>query len=231
MKFELTEYYYNISDELLIDDVKRVVKNNNLRTITRTQYDFYGKYNSGTLRKRFGGWLKVLEKAGLEKTRNYSITTEELYINLENIWIKLGRQPKRKEIKDNGSLYSTGTYEKKFGNWMNALKSFIEYINQEEHGYDEININGDKNDHRENSRNNEFKHKTKRDISDRLRFKILLRDGFRCKKCGKSPLNEFNVELHVDHIIPWSKGGETIPDNLETKCKECNLGKGNIFNV
>ena len=55
------------------------------------------------------------------------------------------------------------------------------------------------------------------------------RDGFTCKTCGRSPINEKGVKLHVDHIVPWSKGGETIPDNLETKCEQCNLGKGNAF--
>jgi 5-methylcytosine-specific restriction endonuclease McrA len=75
------------------------------------------------------------------------------------------------------------------------------------------------------------KHKTKREISERLRFRILMRDGFSCKSCGRSPVKELGVELHVDHIIPWSKGGETVPDNLETKCEKCNLGKGNAFNV
>ena len=72
--------------------------------------------------------------------------------------------------------------------------------------------------------------RTKREISERLRFSILLRDGFRCQACGRSPLNSPGVELHVDHVIPWSQGGETITDNLQTKCKECNLGKGNAFN-
>jgi len=66
-----------------------------------------------------------------------------------------------------------------------------------------------------------FKHKTKREISERLRFKILIRDGFTCK---------MGVELHIDHITPWSKGGETLSENLETKCSRCNLGKGNAFN-
>lgn len=56
-----------------------------------------------------------------------------------------------------------------------------------------------------------------------------MRDGFTCKSCGRSPIKERNVELHVDHILPWSQGGETIDSNLETKCKKCNLGKGNII--
>jgi 5-methylcytosine-specific restriction endonuclease McrA len=63
-----------------------------------------------------------------------------------------------------------------------------------------------------------------------MRFRILLRDGFRCLSCGRSPITSPGVELHIDHIIPWSKGGETIDDNLQCKCKECNLGKGNAFN-
>jgi 5-methylcytosine-specific restriction endonuclease McrA len=84
---------------------------------------------------------------------------------------------------------------------------------------------------RENDKTKKIGHKTKREISDRLRFRILMRDGFTCKKCGRSPMKDSDVELHVDHIIPWSKGGETIPENLETKCEKCNLGKGNEFNV
>ena len=35
--------------------------------------------------------------------------------------------------------------------------------------------------------------------------------------------------IQVDHIVPWSKGGETEESNLQTKCKKCNLGKGNAF--
>ena len=67
-------------------------------------------------------------------------------------------------------------------------------------------------------------------MSDRMRFRILSRDGFTCQSCGASPIKERGVELHVDHIIPWSKGGETVESNLQTKCKKCNLGKGNAFN-
>ncbi len=49
------------------------------------------------------------------------------------------------------------------------------------------------------------------------------------QSCGASPLKSREVELHVDHIIPWSKGGETEEGNLEAKCSKCNLGKGNAF--
>ena len=40
-----------------------------------------------------------------------------------------------------------------------------------------------------------------------------------CPKCGKM----FDIEeMEGDHIVPWSKGGKTIPDNLQMLCKRCN---------
>ncbi|MBH0203009.1 MAG: HNH endonuclease [Nitrospira sp.] len=53
------------------------------------------------------------------------------------------------------------------------------------------------------------------------------RDRFKCRKCGRSPATDLKVILHVDHIKPWSKGGKTAEDNLETLCSICNFGKGN----
>ena len=51
------------------------------------------------------------------------------------------------------------------------------------------------------------------------------RDNFTCVKCGAKPADL--SELHMDHIVPISKGGLTIWDNLQTLCAECNLKKGN----
>ena len=66
-----------------------------------------------------------------------------------------------------------------------------------------------------------------RTVSDKLRYQILKRDNFKCCACGASPAKDPSIELHIDHIIPWSKGGETAPDNLQTLCSKCNLGKSN----
>ena len=62
-------------------------------------------------------------------------------------------------------------------------------------------------------------------LSPKARFNILKRDGFKCAYCGRNQLD--GVVLHVDHIIPVSKGGKDLPKNLTTSCRECNLGKGN----
>lgn len=60
-------------------------------------------------------------------------------------------------------------------------------------------------------------------MTDKLRYTILKRDGFRCKICGRTA--DDGIKLHVDHIIPVSKGGETVPNNLRTLCETCNWGK------
>lgn len=62
-----------------------------------------------------------------------------------------------------------------------------------------------------------------------LRFKILSRDNFTCKYCGRSPRHDDAVVLHVDHVTPLSRGGTWDESNLITSCRECNLGKKDIL--
>lgn len=64
-------------------------------------------------------------------------------------------------------------------------------------------------------------------MTDRLRVTILRRDGSRCKMCGASAAA--GATLHIDHITPVSRGGRTVPENLQTLCQSCNLGKSNTF--
>lgn len=68
---------------------------------------------------------------------------------------------------------------------------------------------------------------TSRNPGMKLRFEVLKRDNFKCRVCGASPAKDPMAVLHVDHIVPWSKGGETVIDNLQTLCSMCNFGKSN----
>lgn len=60
-------------------------------------------------------------------------------------------------------------------------------------------------------------------MTDSLRYDIMKRDGFRCVLCGRTPND--GIKLHVDHIIPVSRGGKTEYSNLRTLCNTCNMGK------
>jgi len=60
------------------------------------------------------------------------------------------------------------------------------------------------------------------------RVTLLERSVGKCVHC-KTPLTMKTAR--VDHIIPWSKGGATKLDNLQTLCADCNGTKGNRYHL
>lgn len=60
-----------------------------------------------------------------------------------------------------------------------------------------------------------------------LRHEVFKRDNYTCVECGAKKSD--GATLHVDHIIPVSKGGSDELDNLQTLCKDCNLNKSNLI--
>ncbi len=55
------------------------------------------------------------------------------------------------------------------------------------------------------------------------RLRIFVRDGFRCQYCGKKKAAQ---ELTLDHILPRSRRGQSVPENLVAACVSCNTRKG-----
>ena len=58
-----------------------------------------------------------------------------------------------------------------------------------------------------------------------LRWQVFQRDNWKCVACGRG--SEDGIILHVDHIIPRSKGGLDSLNNFQTLCHICNIGKSN----
>jgi len=212
--------HQNISDDELLEDLKRVANKISPMKVTTFKYNEFGKYTSTAIDKRFG-WNKALKKAGLEISNLQNISDEELFENMEEMWIKLGRQPYITECVKPFSKYSSDTYIRRFKKWRKALETFVEYIESD----------NDKNDKpiiEEIIQQNEqgCKHVTKRNPDNRLKLKVMWRDGNVCRLCGiKLSVWE---EGHFDHIIPWSKCGETVLENLQILCVKCNQVKGNL---
>jgi len=222
MKFELEEFHRNTSEEEMISDLKRVAEKIGKNSVKMEEYDEFGKYHTTTLTRKMGSWFEILKKANLESNRSpINISDEELFKNLEEVWIKLGKQPGWTQTRKPLSKYSADTYANRFGTWRKALENFVAYINNEE------NISSE-----EVIKNLEIepitKHKTQRNINWRLRFIVMRRDNFKCKNCGRSPATDQSIILHVDHINAWAKGGETILENLQTLCSVCNIGKSDL---
>ncbi|WP_462367653.1 homing endonuclease associated repeat-containing protein [Ruminococcus callidus] len=221
MKFELNDFHRNTSDEELLNDLKAVSNIINKDTVTMEEYNQYGKYHSTTLTRRFGSWFLCLQKAQLQMSRSkIGISNEALFDNIEKVWIKLGKQPSYTQMEEYGE-FSIGTYTKRFGGWRKALEAFVDYVNSTEIKIDESEPTSD-------TTSDVANHITRRDINLRMRFIVMKRDNFKCCMCGRSPATTPGLELHIDHIIPWSKGGETVIDNLQTLCSDCNLGKSNL---
>ena len=65
-----------------------------------------------------------------------------------------------------------------------------------------------------------------RTFSERDKQSVYSKQGGKCALCGRS----FSYEdMAGDHIKPWSKGGQTIIENLQMLCKECNSKKSNAY--
>jgi hypothetical protein len=222
MKFKLNDYHRNLSEQELLDDLRLVASRLSAGSMTRDVYDEKGKYSGGTMQKRFGSWNKALEKAGLNIMSFRAFSEKELFENIEEVWIKLGRQPLTKEFKKPLSKYSREPYINKFGTVRKALEAFIEYINSDvdQHQEPEIETSEPTSEGQPI-----IQHKTKRNPSERLKVQVLMRDGNRCRLCGVTVTGE---NIHFDHIKPWAKGGETILENLQVLCERHNLAKGDI---
>lgn len=226
-----------ISTEELVSDLVCVSKTINKTTFTSKEYDTIGAFSSCTYFKRFHTWNNALIAAGLIPYTYTNIRINEFacFEEIERIWIELGRQPTSTDVKNGISKYSLHTYERRFGSWRKSLEAFIKYINGEYEVESTIEEGStEKFDNRNNNINyqqisNKPVHKTKRDINLRLRFKVMQRDNFKCCMCGASPAKDPSVELQIDHIIPWAKGGETTLENLQTLCTKCNLGKSDLL--
>ncbi len=209
-----------VTIEQLVADIRRVAEVLAASTISQPQYAQHGRYDMRNLSRRLGGWNAALTAAGLEATYEGEYSDERLFANILALWQHYGRQPRRAQLANHPSSISQSPYNRRFKSWTRALEAFVEWANSA----DVTPPSSASTVSLENRR------RTPRDPSLRLRFRVLQRDNFTCCSCGRSPATTLGTELHVDHIIPWSKpGGETIIENLRTLCLPCNIGKSNAF--
>lgn len=245
-----------ITDEAYYADLMRVAHLIGSDTVPEKSYEKFGNHPCGNIYKRFGKWNTALKKAGLKETgfSKDRISEQQCFDEIERMWETLGRQPTTTDLIKGGiSLYSIDTFKRRFGGWRNALKAFVEYkkdddanvvsskeTNNEgtkEKQVDQSNLKSqfDSEDAIRNTkgavigRKESKKCRTSRNPTTSLRYTVLTRDNYKCCACGASPAKDPSVELQVDHIIPWSKGGETELDNLQTLCSKCNLGKSDLL--
>ncbi len=52
---------------------------------------------------------------------------------------------------------------------------------------------------------------------------LIERDGPACVWCGREM---WRRDLTLEHILPRSRGGHTVPENLVVACRSCNRARG-----
>jgi Homing endonuclease associated repeat len=182
----------NISEDELIDDLKRCSAELSKDSLTSVEYSTKGNFGVNTFLRRFKTWNLPLAKAGLNTPNSQNVSEVELFENIANVWTSLGHQPYGRELdKSLGvSVFSLVTYEGRFGSWNKALIAFESFINS--------GVIADIKPAIFISTKSNIK-RTPRKINWRLRAQVLIRDNCICQMCGASQAKDPGVQLHADH--------------------------------
>jgi hypothetical protein len=215
-----------MSDGEVLEQVRHVTNKLRKNSISIEEFDGHAPISGATVRKRFGSWRAGLEKAGLRASKLGSrYTDEECFENLLKVWTHYGRAPKCDEMQHAPSTIGYRGYARRWGSWNKALHAFVKRANQDLSSTEKKEQKPKEEKVRVHAKSH-LADSEKREIKLGLRYGVLKRDNFRCVLCGRSPATHLGLQLQVDHINPFSKGGKTVLENLRCLCKECNLGKG-----
>jgi hypothetical protein len=223
------------TDDELVAELCDVSRKLDGKPVTKKLFDEYASMNAMTLIRRFGSWSNALRKAGLTISnlgRRYS--DDDYFENLLAVWTHHGRQPKYREMDSPPSSIPSGAYEAKWGKWTEALLAFLKRVNSDIRPDEPAKLESAIAAPVEylpsrklggNARTPRSKDEDRHEIKLGLRYEVLKRDRFRCVLCGASPATHLGCVLHVDHLLPFSKSGKTVAENLRSLCEPCNLGK------
>jgi hypothetical protein len=133
MDFTLNDYHRDISDEELLDDVKRIANKQSKGSISQKEYKMGGgKFGLNTYRRHFGSWNLVLELCGLEANvyqlaaaksghKYQCVDNEELLKDIKRVGAILRKDSFSSNEYNTYGEYSSSTCFKKFSSWNNAL--------------------------------------------------------------------------------------------------------------
>lgn len=222
-----------MTDQEVLEEIRRVAGLVPGGTLTVGDFGRLSAVTSAEgVRRRFGSWEGGLLAAGVPLSimaKRYS--DRECFENLIEVWTHFGRAPRHREMSKSPSRVGPKAYVRRWGTWRKALAAFVGWTKvsdaeaagaAEAQTHDTPRAAVCESSLPSRSTAPEDRH----EIPLRLKWRVHLRDRFRCVACGRSPATELGVELHADHIVPWADGGKTVLENLQTLCKDCNLGKG-----
>lgn len=166
--------------------------------------------------------LEILSIAGKQGVYSFMIIKktpelqEELGLNDKDynalLFLSLDKQEAIGQILDIKGHETLQGKETMLYNWLNNM---VEFIENGKRTRENVPIPKPKKQNKKSKRNA---------FTRSIRHEVFKRDNYRCKECGAT---NKETTLHIDHIVPVSKGGTDELDNLQTLCESCNLAKSN----
>jgi len=217
-----------MSETDLVRELQRVHSIIGKNTLSVEEFARLSVIGVGTIRGRFGTWQKALAVAGISQSNHAKrYSDEQCFENLAAVWTHYGRVPQYLEMNQSPSVVGPKAYAVRWGTWRKSLKAFVDWTNAEGETPQSATSSGDDGSAEAKPRVQSVRREEDcREVRPGLRFKIFMRDRFRCVACGRSPATHLNIELHADHIVSVHDKGKTALENLQTLCQDCNLGKG-----
>jgi hypothetical protein len=201
----------------MANDIAEVARELKSTKLNVRQYKKLGRFSWKTICRRFGSWQAATEAAGILPGKFIPQNKQVVLENLRDLWLTLGRQPRLEDLSLPLSRCRLASYRTHFGSFNKAMMALDQFLNP-----------GQKPGLPVSEPRSQIRRKTSRPIGPKLRYEILRRDNFRCCACGRSPVTHAGTSLQIDHKIPWSDGGESVPENLQTLCERCNSGKSDL---
>jgi hypothetical protein len=218
-----------LSREEMLSELEKAAEKFNYIEFGWRDFNKVANISANPVKKEFGGWRKALAELKellQSKGKDLSLrkvppnrihSDKDMFDEMEKIWKELGHRPSRTEWELAKPKIHYNTYKQRFGGWQNACLKFIEYkmggeIEIDE-GKEEVEF-----EKPEKIKKVEYKTGDTRTIPVSVHLKVLSRDNYRCVFCGRSPATDIGVRLYLDHIKPFSKGGKSTEENLQTLC-------------
>jgi len=218
----------HLSDADLILELKRVYALVAKEWLTSSDFNDHSVTSEDAIRRRFGTFREGLDLAGIPNhpLNLRQFTDQECYENIAEVWTHYGRQPQYREMFKAPSRIQGKTYITRWGTWRKTLKAFVNWANADDEPQESDELETTASVAQEPAKRVKRIPADCREVRPGLRFKLFMRDRFRCLACGRSPATHLGIVLHADHILAVANGGKTILENLQTLCQDCNLGKG-----
>jgi HNH endonuclease len=206
----------------LVAELLRVAELCQFADFGKREFDALAAVSAQSVIREFGSWSSAIVhlrrdlaeqgKSFHDKRRGH-FTEADCLAEMERIWRLRGHRPSRTEWEKSEPSISYNTYKRYFGGWVGACLRFLESRSEGSLSVPRSRVVPPRSS------------AVSRDVQPGLRLRVYERDRFRCVYCGRGRFTNADVELHVDHVHPFSRGGKTEIENLQTLCSTCNLGK------